>query len=284
MIKQLAANKHGRDFVCGDIHGSFSCVERFLEGINFQPEDRLICAGDLVDRGPENEKCLDLLYEPWFESVKGNHEALMEAYYARQGFGEWWAPNGGGWGTQYRAESSDKATHIRDTITELVTKLPYLITVEKKGGGRFHVLHAELHCGYDEVITDETLSNWDTMKAAALANDSNGEMIIWGRYAFGPMCRVELTDRMVGKIRRGAEMGRTNRLYNPALSHIYSGHTTVQKPVTFYGQTNLDTQAFGSYRADAPAWNGLTITEPETGKFWLVNDRTFTETSPVIIN
>ena len=62
IIKRLSAIS-GRTFVCGDIHGSWSCVERFLTEINFDKEnDRLICAGDLIDRGPENEKCMSLLY------------------------------------------------------------------------------------------------------------------------------------------------------------------------------------------------------------------------------
>ena len=36
-IKRLDVNTHGRDFVCGDIHGSYSCVERFYDAVNWVP-------------------------------------------------------------------------------------------------------------------------------------------------------------------------------------------------------------------------------------------------------
>jgi hypothetical protein len=62
-------------------------------------------------------------------------------------------------------------------------------------------------------------------------------------------------------------------------------------PVQFYGQTNLDTCAYGSYSYPSvhgeekpDEWCALTICEPETGRFWQVNDRMFKEIVPVIIN
>ncbi|MGL9724118.1 metallophosphoesterase [Sodalis sp. (in: enterobacteria)] len=32
--------------------------------------------GDLIDRGPQSEACLPLLENPWFRSVRGNHEQM----------------------------------------------------------------------------------------------------------------------------------------------------------------------------------------------------------------
>ena len=79
--------------------------------------------------------------------------------------------------------------------------------------------------------------------------------------------------------------------FNPELSHIYSGHTPVRTPIQFYGQTDLDTMAYDSYPVQTaygpttpPAWCGLTVTEPRTGKFWFINDREFKETQPLIFN
>ncbi|MFP3335214.1 serine/threonine protein phosphatase, partial [Pseudomonas sp. SIMBA_064] len=43
--------------------------------------DRLIAVGDLIDRGPGMLDGLKLLGEPWFFTVKGNHEQmLIDAY------------------------------------------------------------------------------------------------------------------------------------------------------------------------------------------------------------
>lgn len=73
----LARNPVGRDLVVGDIHGMFSLLEAELQRIGFDPaRDRVICVGDLVDRGPESHRVVELLRRPWFFSVLGNHDLL----------------------------------------------------------------------------------------------------------------------------------------------------------------------------------------------------------------
>lgn len=72
-------NQHGRDFVVGDIHGEFFLLERKLREIGFDKRfDRLFAVGDLIDRGPRSDEAVYwLMKEPWFHSVKGNHEQLL---------------------------------------------------------------------------------------------------------------------------------------------------------------------------------------------------------------
>jgi serine/threonine protein phosphatase 1 len=289
-ILRLPQNKEGRDFVCGDIHGSYSCVTKALEGLKFDKSiDRLICAGDLVDRGPSNEACLDLLYQTWFFCCKGNHEQLMEEYFAQQHYGQWWAPNGGNWGTKYLTEISPMAHFVRTTVKN-INELPYLITVEKKDGGIFHVLHAELPPFWKEKITDETLADSEKFAALATQTTQDGDVITWGRYIFYSLYKASLDERAIRKYTKQAEMHKFASVFNDELSHIYSGHTIMRRPVRFVGQTNLDTCAYGSYYhpttyndGTPDDWCGLTITEPATDKFWLVNDRAFKEVQPVII-
>jgi len=77
-LRKLQRNRHGRDFAIGDIHGCFSRVEQELERIGFDPaRDRLICTGDLVDRGPESESAAAWLERDWFFAVMGNHDASL---------------------------------------------------------------------------------------------------------------------------------------------------------------------------------------------------------------
>ncbi|WP_290649919.1 metallophosphoesterase [Aquisalimonas sp.] len=74
-IVRLGRNTAGRDIAVGDLHGMRPLLEKELERIDFDPEvDRLICVGDLVDRGPDSMGSLRLLEEPWFHSVLGNHD------------------------------------------------------------------------------------------------------------------------------------------------------------------------------------------------------------------
>lgn len=289
LIKKLPVNTKGRDFVCGDIHGSFSCVQRFLKEINFDKSvDRLICAGDLVDRGPQNEECIKLLYEPWFFSTKGNHEQLMQDYFTDGPYGIYWNRNGGVWGIEYKHDDSDTATFVKNALVDVVKTMPYLMTVDMRNGKKFHVLHAEL-CAQDK-ITDEDLADPDRLYEIATKKTMDGDTIIWGRFYFQKVAVFgALDERAIRKIQHMVDLERNKYFFNDKLSHIYSGHTILKRPVQFIGQTNLDTGAYKSYgtlnRYNSPdivEWAGLTITEPETQKFWFVNDREFKEVQPVI--
>lgn len=74
----LPENTLGRDFVVGDIHGAFDLLDQALLAVGFDPEkDRLISVGDLIDRGPRSADCLQYLAQPWFYSIRGNHEDLF---------------------------------------------------------------------------------------------------------------------------------------------------------------------------------------------------------------
>lgn len=64
-------------YVVGDLHGSYSLLMQELKVLNFDfRKDLLICTGDLIDRGTENLECISLLEQPWFVTVRGNHEEM----------------------------------------------------------------------------------------------------------------------------------------------------------------------------------------------------------------
>lgn len=277
-VRQLEANGRGRDFVIGDLHGALSCLERALAGVNFDPvADRLISVGDLIDRGPENEACLQLLNEPWFHSVLGNHELMMAQFYHGGPYGPYWVRNGGRWGLEHSAED-DEVLHL----AERCTQLPLLLTVSMVDGRKFHVLHAELFS--PTPLTDEDLAGSERLRASALAQASDGAHIIWGRFIFNELYRVELDEHLAQKWERGARINKRGALFGPNLSHIYSGHTIVTRPTRFCGQTNLDTGAFLAYEARGPAWAGLTITEPLTDRFWRASPTSFAEVTPLTLH
>ena len=49
-----------RDIIIGDIHGCFEELQQLLEAANATPEDRVISAGDFVDRGPDSVRVWEL--------------------------------------------------------------------------------------------------------------------------------------------------------------------------------------------------------------------------------
>lgn len=77
-VLRLEKNTLGRDFAVGDIHGCFSLLEKALNAVSFDPAvDRVICVGDLVDRGPESNRALEFLEKSWFYTVRGDHEDII---------------------------------------------------------------------------------------------------------------------------------------------------------------------------------------------------------------
>lgn len=77
-VLRIGKNTLGRDFAVGDIHGCFHVLEQALEEASFDSaRDRVICVGDLVNRGPESARALEFLKQEWFYTVCGNHEHVI---------------------------------------------------------------------------------------------------------------------------------------------------------------------------------------------------------------
>jgi serine/threonine protein phosphatase 1 len=75
MVRRLAPNSTGRDFVVGDIHGAYDAVKGAMRQVGFDPaRDRLISVGDLVDRGLGSSRVTRFLAQPYVFAVRGNHE------------------------------------------------------------------------------------------------------------------------------------------------------------------------------------------------------------------
>ncbi|OBT57038.1 hypothetical protein VE04_02607 [Pseudogymnoascus sp. 24MN13] len=65
----------GRLIVVGDIHGMRSDLERLLAKLDFDStRDHLVCAGDMISKGPDSIGVLDLLMLFGTSAVRGNHE------------------------------------------------------------------------------------------------------------------------------------------------------------------------------------------------------------------
>lgn len=306
-IKTLEPNTQGRDFVIGDLHGSYSVFENLLANINFNPEtDRMISVGDLVDRGPDSMSCLELLRKPWFHAVLSNHEQMMIEKFNGGYMGQWWYQNGGHWGMEayndYKAIHKDHTRNIpMSPITNdlldllpVVEELPFLITVNIPGGKKFHVVHAEFPFWGAGVITDEKLTDPDYVMDLATTHSGDGDSFLWSRYIFSSFYRSNLEEKDRERAIRAAMHCRAHEHFTDKLSHVISGHTIVRQPITLVGQTNIDTGAYYSYwvpqdpyatggRAPEP-WAGLTCVELGTWKFYKATPTDFEEITPYVIS
>jgi serine/threonine protein phosphatase 1 len=64
----------GRLIAVGDIHGCHKEFEDLLDKLDLEKDDRLILLGDLISRGPDSGKVVELAREYATASLMGNHE------------------------------------------------------------------------------------------------------------------------------------------------------------------------------------------------------------------
>ena len=211
-VKYLEVDDDVNVFVVGDIHGEFTQLHTKLKEIDFNfQQDLLIAVGDLVDRGKENELCVDLLKESWFTSVKGNHEdfcykGMMDdhiKFYHRM------TNNGGEW--FYKLPED-----IMEYIGRRVNQLPILLEVKYRGK-KFGFVHA-----------DVPVEDWELLKEMLEQGDSIDDRTIedyclWSR----------------GIIDKYSNYG-----YEPTIAqvdNVFLGHTVLPKVTQVGNCTFLDT-------------------------------------------
>ncbi|MEJ2061364.1 MAG: metallophosphoesterase [Gammaproteobacteria bacterium] len=148
MYQSFPRNETGRDFVVGDLHGMFSALEQMLLGVEFDAErDRLFSVGDLIDRGPESQRCLEFLDHSWFHAVQGNHERMMlTAQNDAMNFLNWTNMNGGGWW-------HDIDDEMREAFMTRVAALPLAMEIATEHGS-VGIVHADipLNVGWHEFV------------------------------------------------------------------------------------------------------------------------------------
>lgn len=71
-----------RTIIIGDIHGCFQELRMLLRKVKVTPEDRLICAGDLICKGPNSREVLEWAMKAKnLKCVLGNYEHRYLMYW-----------------------------------------------------------------------------------------------------------------------------------------------------------------------------------------------------------
>ena len=82
-----------RIFVVGDVHGHLATFRALLHRLQLKPEDRVICLGDMIDRGPNSAGVVNLLRShPQLICIKGNHEQMAIQSVQSNGTFQAWRP------------------------------------------------------------------------------------------------------------------------------------------------------------------------------------------------
>lgn len=166
-LLQRIVLKDEQPYFMGDLHGQHA---KYVRAIQFEVEDyyksRIISVGDLVDRGAESFKCLDLTSKANFNSVLGNHESLwidairkpteLSLSHLHRNGGE----------SLIEAIFSETWREQVERIWHQLIKIPYAIELHWNSKV-IGIVHAEPPCNWTWLKTrrlDETIKNtllWD---------------------------------------------------------------------------------------------------------------------------
>jgi len=276
-------NIRGRDFIVGDLHGCRAMMDRLLDHVAFDTDrDRLFSVGDLVDRGPDSEGCLDLLHEPWFFPVMGNHDAMLMAFLAKK-ISEQRDRRLTIYARAFSHNSGFEWVHHFERASEflpLMKNIPLVRVIGRNDGlNRFHVAHAELrlpapddsYSFTDMDLDTENSKVWDVMHFVPGFDDAGDwrDHALWGR-------------SLIDGVRRNARNGGETPPENcPHLSTTYVGHTIIppvfgsmqSAPLRVGSHVFLDSGAFAA-NAESGSKNprcGLTIWCHAERRGWLLN-------------
>ncbi len=254
-------NTDGRDFIVGDLHGCRSMLDALLAHVGFDTaRDRLFSVGDLVDRGPESIECLDLLLEPWFYPVLGNHDAMLMAWILQDDQDPRADVYGGGFALNGGLQWAGSLGSWANEFLPLLQAMPLVRVIGKDAGAndRFQVAHAELRMpdgrGFsDGDLNDEDAMTWN-MDHFIPGFDDNGDWrdhVLWGRSLIRDVLRRSQSGSEMPEKRTGE------------LSTTYVGHTIV--PPTFGPRQNMPLRVQSHVFLDGGAFNA-----PQNARYGLV--------------
>lgn len=209
---KLNENKYGVDYVVGDIHGEYDKLFKKLHQVGFDfNKDRLIAVGDLVDRGPESYKVVDMLNNDFFFSVLGNHEQMTLEAYKYSWTRATHIENGGAWFFNLTRQEQDE-------VAWLLEGLPLSIRFEVDGR-KYLIVHSTVP--RDDPALLLSIRSMD---------ESYAQYTIWDRMFF----------RMGGT--PGDYNWECSALEVPGYDKVFVGHTPVASmPVSYRNYINMDT-------------------------------------------
>ncbi|MFV5476724.1 metallophosphoesterase [Acinetobacter baumannii] len=166
LVKVWDKEIKGKLYAVGDIHGCYNLLMNRLKEIGFDfDNDLLVAVGDLVDRGTQNQECVNLIDQPWFTSVKGNHEDLTIMGLINPSYYQCHIQNGGEW--FYELEYTTQ----QDIVKKLKT-LPIALEVNHNGK-KFGIVHGHIE-----------QNDWDEFKDSLSQPSKNrapSDLAMWGR-------------------------------------------------------------------------------------------------------
>lgn len=248
----LPRNQLGRDFVVGDLHGCLTQLRVALARTSFDTSrDRLICVGDLTDRGENSLGVLSLLMQPWFFAVRGNHDDMLltamglfnSPVHTRQDFYR----NGGHWTLELSSDQKKRLT----AAANLLMGMPHIITLQKEDGAPLcHITHAQMalegrDLDYDaELLTDAALqSRSESIDISVQDRDWWVASLTWSR-GLAREALGHLAGSQKHQITAGELILTTTTPWEHGLSPVFCGHSVMPYAMLHRSHIFIDRGAF----------------------------------------
>lgn len=258
LFLELKENIYGRDFAVGDVHGNFHALIQKLESVAFDPtRDRLICLGDLVDRGEENEEVVSLIDNEVFYSILGNHECLLLAGVEAIGAYQLHIANGGEWFAKLDP-------YTKHAMKNKLKKLPFAIELPI-AGKKIGFVHAEVPRNdwalFKMILSDMNIREVRFDGVNMESDNGTHNMLnhsVWARKLISNVMRKFYINPRVMNfgeisetfIKKYTDYTNGDPSYDNAphlvhgIDHVYVGHSIVPVKCTFGDYSYIDT---GSY-------------------------------------
>ncbi|MYI99203.1 MAG: metallophosphoesterase family protein [Gemmatimonadetes bacterium] len=141
--------------VFADVHSNLDALETVLDHIDRWRPDRVLCAGDIINRGPKPRECTErvvtrALAEDW-GMIYGNHERYVLKY------GRGNLPDRG---PEFEIIRHAKWTYDQlagtDCLVERLEALPFQWSMTDEAGNEFRMVHASMLGDRKGIFPDDT--------------------------------------------------------------------------------------------------------------------------------
>jgi hypothetical protein len=146
-----------RTIVVGDIHGCYDELIALLEKAEFSENDRVVCVGDLITKGPKNREVLEIfMTDPRFSTVIGNHDLALRRRWN---------------GENIELKPAQKEAHKelkgeKDAYTTFLNRLPFTIDLDT---------HLVVHAGLRPNVELYSQTTGDLTRIRTLGPDRESE-------------------------------------------------------------------------------------------------------------
>lgn len=162
-ILTKAIEPKGEIYVIGDVHGCYKTLFKLLKKLDFGMDDCVYFTGDLIDRGTNSKRVVDLAIalqrQRRAKVMRGNHEQMLIESLSSRSIHDHWVSRSGGDAT-LASFGVRRAQDIPKKYLDWFEAMPIMVKLKYDDGITYVVSHAGADLGHPKPFRD-TATNID---------------------------------------------------------------------------------------------------------------------------